>query len=341
MLEKTETQIQENTTMRPVTMDDVDAALEFFNICSIDQIGKEGWERSEIEVDWTGKDFDRQEDTRAIFDKNGKMIAFQAVFMDKKQPVHPWIFGMVHPEHVNKGYGTQLMTWAQERARIALEIVPEDVRVSVYASTYGHLDAPRELFESFGMKLIRHAVQMQVELDGPPPEPQWPEGIEIKVYKHPEDSEAVYRADDEAFQDHFGHVSKPFEEGYEEFMHYMTKDDQFDPNIWFLAMDGDEIAGFSLNRKRSYEDADTGYVGSLGVRRPWRKRGLATALLYHSFGDFYRRGKKRVALHADASNLTGAVRVYKKVGMEIFRQYDRYELELRPGKELATTELDD
>lgn len=340
MLDKTETKLKEGITVRPVTLDDVDAALHLLNTCSMDKIGVEDTTRSEIVVDWTGKDFNMETDTQAIFNEKGEIIGLLNIWMDKLKPVHPWFWGNVHPDYVGQGYGTMLMEWVIDRAKDALKIVPEDVRVSIFSATHGHRQITKDLFENFGMKLMRHGVQMLTELDGPPPEPVWPEGITLKKYNHPEDGEAVYRADEEAFRDHFGHVDKPFEEGFEDFMHYMTKDEGFDPGLWNLAMDGDEIAGFSLNRKWSFENKDTGYIGSLGVRRAWRKRGIAKALLLHSFGEYYRRGQHKVALHADASNLTGAVRLYESVGMKIFRQYDRYELELRPGKELAVVELE-
>jgi ribosomal protein S18 acetylase RimI-like enzyme len=85
---------------------------------------------------------------------------------------------------------------------------------------------------------------------------------------------------------------------------------------------------------------DLGFVNTLGVRRPWRRRGLGEALLQHAFGEFYRRGRKQVGLGVDASSLTGATRLYEKVGMHVAQQVDLYELELRPGKELGRQALE-
>jgi len=119
----------------------------------------------------------------------------------------------------------------------------------------------------------------------------------------------------------------------------MTKYDGFDPTLWFLAMDGDEIAGISLCRPYAYDDPDMGFVNVLAVRRPWRKRGLGLALLRHSFNEFYRRGKRKVGLGVDAENLTGALRLYEKAGMHVHRQYNLYEKELRPGKEISVQSL--
>jgi GNAT superfamily N-acetyltransferase len=116
----------------------------------------------------------------------------------------------------------------------------------------------------------------------------------------------------------------------------MIEDEHYDPTLWFVAFDGDEIAGGSICRRESWEDPDAGWVRSLFVLRPWRRNGLALALLHHSFGEFKRVGKHRVGLGMDAENRTGARGLYKKAGMRIKRQNDRYELELCPGVELNT-----
>jgi GNAT superfamily N-acetyltransferase len=79
-----------------------------------------------------------------------------------------------------------------------------------------------------------------------------------------------------------------------------------------------------------------GWVNVLGVRRPWRKRGLGLALLQHSFGEFYSRGKHRAGLGVDASSLTGATRLYEKAGMKPIRQFTVSQKVLRPGLDIAT-----
>ncbi len=106
----------------------------------------------------------------------------------------------------------------------------------------------------------------------------------------------------------------------------------FDPTLWFLAFDGDEIAGASLC---TYQ-MDYGWVDTLAVRRPWRRKGLGLALLHHSFGEFYRRGTYNVGLTVDSQNLTGATRLYERAGMHVARIYVSYEKELRAGIEMST-----
>jgi mycothiol synthase len=179
---------------------------------------------------------------------------------------------------------------------------------------------------------------MLIEMDAPVPDPEFPEGIVVRTYNPETDAEAVYRADVESFRDHFGFVEQPFEEGLKRFKHFWEQEG-FDPSLLFLAMDRDEVAGVSLCPPHSIDDPDLGWVGSLGVRRPWRKRGIGLALLRHSFNEFYRRGKRKVGLGVDAQNLTGALRLYENAGMHIHQASDLYEKELRPGIEISTQTL--
>ena len=80
-------------------------------------------------------------------------------------------------------------------------------------------------------------------------------------------------------------------------------------------------------------------MSALGVRRPWRKRGLGLALLRHAFNEFYRRGKRKVGLGVEAQNLTGALRLYESASMHVDQAYDYYEKELRAGTEISVRSL--
>ena len=73
-----------------------------------------------------------------------------------------------------------------------------------------------------------------------------------------------------------------------------------------------------------------GWVGTLGVRRPWRRRGIGEALLRRSFRVLHERGYRRVRLSVDAESLTGATRLYKRAGMRVIRQANTWELSLLP-----------
>ena len=81
--------------------------------------------------------------------------------------------------------------------------------------------------------------------------------------------------------------------------------------------------------------AGRGNVGTLAVRRAWRRRGLGLALLRHAFSEFVRRGVREVGLSVDAESSTGGPRLYSRAGMHITRSYMLYRKELRPGEDFS------
>jgi mycothiol synthase len=178
----------------------------------------------------------------------------------------------------------------------------------------------RGVFEAAGWRPIRHSFQMRIELDANVPEPTWPEGLTLRNLR-PGEEERLYEANMDAFADHWDFRRQ----GIEDWRSYTVDHHGFDPTLYWLVGDGDEIAGFSINSWHSSGDPQFGWIGILGVRPPWRRRGLATALLQHSFRDFRSRGATRVGLGVDGENTTGAVRLYERAGMQVARRNDTYE----------------
>ena len=134
----------------------------------------------------------------------------------------------------------------------------------------------------------------------------------------------MYAAHQEAFRDHWEHRDEPLEEWRE----WLLEAPTFDPSFWFLARDGDEIAGLSLCRVDLSGDRKHGFCSVLAVRRAWRRRGLGLALLRHSFVEMERRGMTRASLGVDAENLTGAVALYERAGMRVARRNDCWQKKL-------------
>ena len=185
-----------------------------------------------------------------------------------------------------------------------------------------------ELVGARGYRSIRGSWTMEIDLGlEAPPEPVLPDGIEIRPYRHPEDEQRVYEATQEAFADHWGFHPIPLE-GWREFN---VKARNFEPDLWLLAWDGDEVAGASLNYPERAGDPGHGWVGTLGVRRAWRRRGLGEALLRRSFKALHARGLRKVRLSVDAENTTGATRLYERAGMKVVRQSNTWERLLADG----------
>ena len=166
---------------------------------------------------------------------------------------------------------------------------------------------------------------MTIDLDEAPPPRDWPEGLVVRAFVPGHDDHACYDAVEDAFRDLWGRPRSPFER-----FARMTESESFDPSLWCLAWDGEEIAGMALSKLV----AARGEVDAVGVRRPWRGRGLGLALLRQAFGEFHRRGVRRVNLSVDAESATGAPRLYQRAGMRVERSFLLYRKELRPGRDV-------
>jgi ribosomal protein S18 acetylase RimI-like enzyme len=179
-----------------------------------------------------------------------------------------------------------------------------------------------DLVAARGYRRIRSSWTMEVEFGvEAPAEPVLPDGIEIRPYRHPEDEQRVYEATQEAFADHWEFHPVPIETWRE----FSVKTRNFEPGLWLVAWDGDEVAGASLNYPERGGDPGYGWVGTLGVRRAWRRRGLGEALLRRSFKALHARGYRKVRLSVDAENPTGATRLYERAGMRVVRQSNTWE----------------
>jgi mycothiol synthase len=331
------TQIRHNGHLltRPAAMQDAEAVAALLNACSIEQIGRPEWEAHELATDWQNPIIDLTNDTRVVTMGDGLLVGYGDVW-DQAPHVRIYSLGRVHPRFRGHGIGTMLCRWAEERARRSISAAPAEARIALLQSTLA-TDAPaQDLLRTMDFRAVRYFYQMLIEMDDPPPLPKLAGGIEIRPFVRHQEEEAVIRAVRDAFKDHWGYVETPFEDELEESLHWMENDPYFDPSLWFLAMDGLEIAGVSLCYPRRAEDPEMGWVSTLGVCRPWRRQGLGLALLRHSFGEFYRRGKHKVGLGVDAESLTGATRLYERAGMRVHRQYAVYEKELRSGIDLST-----
>jgi GNAT superfamily N-acetyltransferase len=328
-------------TARPATKDDLETVLQIANLAAMEYLGAEDTSEDEIRNDWKDPDFDLERDSLLVFSENGSIAGVAEVFKFQKPPVNPYLWLRILPGEENSGVGNFLLDWGSQAARQVFDHVPNEARVAMFTHNVSGYAPLQSLLENNGLQIKRHSFQMRIDMDQQPAPPHWPEGIRLETFDESNDLENVYRAQEESFRDHFGHVEESFEEGFPLFKRYMLEDEGYEPTLWFVAKNGDEIAGISLCRKYSWEDKEMGWVMDLGVRRPWRKRGLGLALLQHSFAEYYRLGFRRVGLGVDASSLTGATRLYEKAGMQVHRQYDRYEIELRTGKELAKINLDD
>jgi ribosomal protein S18 acetylase RimI-like enzyme len=214
-------------------------------------------------------------------------------------------------------------TWLELHGGVARELIDWAVGVApgrIYSGGWEGDDEVRAALLDRDFTLVRHSYRMAIEVDGDLPEPAWPKGINVRSFTAG-DERAVYEAHQETFEDTWEHTRQP----YEEWAHWTVERPGFEPTLWRLAFAGDDLAGIALCRRGRDEEPDTGWVSILGVRRPWRRLGLGTALLQDAFATLRDAGLRRAVLGVDASSLTGAHRLYESAGMRVVSTFDVYE----------------
>jgi mycothiol synthase len=296
--------------LRPPRVEEAAEIADLVNRVSGELYGEREETEATIQQWLTTPDLDPEHDMRlAVAD--GRLIGYADV------GAHPapkfWLDVRVPPS-VSDDVREALLAWGERRAR-------ERDGTLVRAFTSERATADKTVLERNGYELIRHSYRMRIDFDGEPPAPEWPEGVRVRIADEP-DLEQAYETYSETFEDTWEFGRDPFEE----WRHWMVEDG-VDFSLWFLAEDGGETAGIALCKAWEAEEG-LGWVRVLGVRRPWRRRGLGRALLLHVFGEFHRRGFHGVGLGVDAESLTGAHRLYENAGMRVYRRSDIYEKRL-------------
>lgn len=150
------------------------------------------------------------------------------------------------------------------------------------------------------------------------PDASLPAGVEVRPVQ-PGHVRAIWDASQEAFRDHWGYVP-PSEQEYQGWL----ESPEFDPSLWQVAWDGDQVAGSVLTFINSQENREynrkRGYTEGISVRRPWRQQGLARALLVRALHAIKARGMQEAALSVDSQNLNGAFRLYESLGFSLVKR---------------------
>ncbi len=311
--------------LRSVNWNDAEAVAQMtHDACAADGDAILAMSAEELRHGWQDPDFNLDRDAFVVEAPEGRIVGYADVTNSYGHAILN-MDGNVHPDFKGRGIGTTLLRAVEKRARQRMSLVEPDVRVVIKTTLNKNDHDGNDLHQNEGYQPLHYHWRMEIVLKDPPTEPKFPAGIELRPFIKGQHDVAVWQAQNEAFRDHPGSHEWTLEEWRRE----RLEDPESDPSLWVIAWEGEEIAGFALNRYRT----GIGWIRMLGVRRPWRKRGLGEALLFHSFGEFYRRGMKTIGLGVNAHNPTGATRLYQKVGMYAASGHVTYEKELRPGRE--------
>lgn len=229
---------------------------------------------------------------------------------------------VVAPEHRRQGIGTALWTATRDRLAIAsaAEPVPGQREMRTFALDIATDD--RAFLAAMGYVPIRFGFEMRRFLTGVLPDHPLPAGLEMRTAVEAE-YRAIFDADVEAFKDHWGIRPKSDMDFQARFNGV-----DVDPTLYLAAWDGDQVAGVVLNAIFTEENSALGirrgWLEHVSVRRPWRGRGVAKALMVASMRLLRERGMDEAWLGVDGTNRHGAVRLYANLGFTVTRRWQVY-----------------
>lgn len=308
---------------------DAEAVLTLITASDIHEFGEpQGATLADIREEW--RTVDPERDAWLVVAPDGALAGYVAI--QDRAHVRLYVDGYVHPDHLRRGVGTALVRLAESRGRELATLAPDGVRVVIINGINANTPDATALLTREGYAPDRYYLRMEAEIDAPPPQPEWPDGVTVRAMAADEDGRLFHQVKQEALLDHHGFVPQPYEEWAEDMM-----GERLERDLCFIAMAGEEPAGIAM----CHEADGSGWVELLAVRRPWRRQGLGMALLLHAARAFHARGYPRYALAVDAESPTGATRLYERAGMRPTQTYAGYLKELRPGAEPTGLDRDD
>jgi mycothiol synthase len=298
-----------------------DAAALARTYAAVEAVDRTGDHFSEQDVrdELEDESIDLERDSLAAFAGDGELVAFARLVgsADVRDVDRIHVDGAVSPATRGRGLGRGLLAWADERAPQLHRERHPDVAGALCVGVHERNPSKRALVEAAGYEPIRWEHRMTRALDGVLPEvAPTPVGLTLTRYTRDRD-DAVRRAHSEAFADHWG-ATPPDEQRWS---HSYTGMRAFRPDLSRVILAGDEVVAYLLAYFWEADAAASGvreaFVGQLGVRSPWRRRGLGGLLLADVLRAARTAGFERSVLTVDAANVTGALGLYERAGFAV------------------------
>ncbi len=306
--------------LRVAARGDIPGVLALWRAVEIARYGESDSTEDKVLEEWSLPRLDH--DDRWVVEAQGGEIVGYAMFWLENPPREAIADQWVHPGPRGLGLSECLLELGEARAKAAAVRVPDGMPLSLGVFTDAGDSGRLDLFARHGFAQAREFLRMETTLEAWPSPAVLPTGIELRGFRRGHDEAAVHAATDEAFRDHF----RPSRWTLDEWITLRFARPDLDLNLWWVAWDGQEVAGSIL----AFILPTGAYIEELSVRRPWRGRGLGRALLLHAFGALYGRGQRRIFLGVDSINPTGARRVYEAAGMKPTRRHVFWEKDVRP-----------
>lgn len=283
---------------------------------AVDDTG-EHYDADDVAEELADSSLDLARDTLAAVAPDGELVAYGGLRgpAEVRDTDRIHLDGVVLPAWRGRGLGRRLLEWGEGRAaemhRSRHPEVPGEIGLSVPET----VPAKEALARAAGYRPLRWWYDMRRELTGELP-PVSAGSLPVVPYDRARD-EALRQAHVEAFAGHWG--STPPDP--QRWAHWYTGATAFDPTVSLLVLAGEEIAAYLNAYHYAAETEATGvreaYIGQIGVRPAWRRRGLGALLLSTALTGFEVAGYARSALTVDSGNATGALGLYERAGYTV------------------------
>jgi len=327
-------------TVRSASTEDAERVSDFWNERLQATRGVRSSTPEQVRKLWNHPKFDLTTDSLLVFTPEGSLAGYAHVRDVKDPPVDVFTAHSVHPDFDQEAWlWDALFAWTDAESRRVIPRAPADARIALVAGAADEDQAKQNQLETHGYEYNRSFHRMQIDFtearatqaqEAPLPA----DGIAIRTVVPGEDDDELVAAYREAFADHFGYLHQPFEADLEEWRHWMSEAD-FDPALWFLAIEHGKIVAFCTCYLEAPGDPGYGLIDELGVLPAARRRGIGRALLLHSLDALRQQDIGGAVLTVDSRNRNGAVGLYEHVGMRPAFANHTYVKELRAGVNLV------
>jgi mycothiol synthase len=252
-----------------------------------------------------------------VVDVDDQMAGYaRTQWADEEDARVHYLVCFLRPSFRRRGIGRAMLAALEDRALAVAADHPTDRPIYFTTDTLGDPGADA-LLTSTGYVPVRwHYVMVRPNLD-PVPDARMPDGLEIRPV---EDAHLrpIFDAAVEAARGLWG-FTEPTESDYDWFV--TDPIESADKSLWRIAWDGDQIAGqvraFISHDQNARYGQQRGWVEHILIGAPWRRRGLARALIDSSIAALRARGMTEAMLGVDVDNPSGALRLYESVGFKV------------------------
>jgi len=297
-------------TLRAPRSEDAPAIADLLRARDIANYGAPDSDEADVRSEWTVPLMDPARDAWIVFDPGERPAGYALIRV--RDPGRAFDGELsVSPQHSYEDVGRHLLERLEARARERAEAPDARLNVVCPSVEAGKVALVTGAGFEYGRTFFRMAIDVPAGFRSPDP----PADVAVRPLRLERDERAAHAVLEESFSEHFGFARRPFDEWWN--LH--TGHERFDPDLCFLAWRGEEALGGLL----AFDFGDMGFVREVGVLKPWRGRGIATALLLRSFQAFLDRGQARVMLGVDSEN-PGALGLYERLGMNVDQRHDLY-----------------